>query len=262
MNPEEKDIEEAKAYISKRIEYQEEAGQRIGAYIMEAARRIYDLSLKYNIPPRLFHFSANEKLGEEVDEVLQWLRYMIRKAIEHAVTAASEDDENDLLAYMQALGDDKSVSDRINLYVDRYKYELEAFLAAGFAYGLSKSDIMKEIRKSLGKPYAGDLLKRAFGDSGFKATRIRSKGISYGAGQYNSSKNAIDRLANATIGIIWFWWQGEKIRRSGASFFYQMRGSSYPCELCDSLVGVYPIDEIDGAYPHAHCYCYRVPIYL
>jgi hypothetical protein len=263
MTTKESDIAEAKKYILRRMEYQRKAEASIEKYMILAAEKIYDISIRYNIPPKQFQFSDNPKLEQEVNEVLQWLREALAIIIERAVLAASENEEdhNQLLAYMSGTGGEYTIEELIAVYVGRYKYELEAFLAAGFAYNLSKSDLIEEIRLSFGKPYASRLLQRAFKDDGFNATRIRSKGITYGVGQYKSSKNSIDRLESATVGIVWWLWQGKKIKESGAQFFAQMRGSDYPCHQCDDEVGIYPIDEIGRDYPHAHCYCFRVPIY-
>ena len=262
MYPTEEDIAKAKEYVLRRMGIQKNAETLIHKYMMEAAQRIYDISVKYNIPPKFFQFSHNKELEKEVNEVIEWLAQMIMDIIESTVIAASEKDKGDILAYMAEMGDEYSISELIHIYTDRFKFEIEAFLAAGLAYNLSKAVIVEEIAKSLEKPYMSDLLQKAFKDSGFRATRIITRGITYGVGQYTSSKNAINRLENATAGIIWWWWWSSNMKRDGASFFYQMRGSSYPCQICDDLVGIYPISDIDKEYPHAHCYCIRVPIYV
>lgn len=262
MTQSEKAEKEAKEFTLRRLKIQKAAELSIERYMTEAARMILDIATKYNIPPKQFRFSANSQLEAEVNAVMEWLREKLTEIIELSVTAASEDedDKDELLAYMSTLGSDHTIPELVAIYTNRFKYELEAFIAAGLAYKLSKFDIIAELIKSLSAPYLSALLQRAFKDGGFRATRITSKGISYGKGQYVSSKNALTRLQYATAGIVWWWWQGKQIIRTGAEYFYQMRGSSYPCPLCDSLVGIHPIKEIYSSYPHANCYCIRIPL--
>jgi hypothetical protein len=262
MTPSPQALKEAKDFTLRRMEIRKAAESSIEKYMTEAARMICDIAIKYSIPPKQFRFSANRQLEAEVNAVMEWLRKKLTEIIEQSVAAASEEEEDrdDLLAFMATLGSDHTIPELVAIYTNRFKYELEAFIAAGLAYGLSKFDIVGELAKSLSAPYLSSLLQRAFKDSGFRATRITSKGISYGKGKYVSSKNALTRLQGATAGIVWWWWQGRQIKQSGAEYFYQMRGSSYPCSWCDSLVGIHPIEEINAGYPHANCYCIRIPI--
>ena len=262
--PSEKDIEDAKMYARRRMEEQRIAMIAIEKYLLEAARRIIDIAFKYNIPPSQFQFSENMRLKEEVDAVLQALLKSIMEEIEEAVVMASPDDDEEdrkmLLFYLYNIGDHQSVIDIAIEYIERFRYELEAFIAAGLFYGLSKAAILEEIRNNLQTPYNSELLRKAFKERVFKAVRIREKGVSFGKGQYVAAKNSIKRLLDATVGIVWWWWQTKVMKESGAEYYMQMRGSDYPCDICDDEAGVHPIEEIDTPYPHAHCYCIRVII--
>ena len=360
MYPRQSDIQQAVQYTLSRKQLQQAAAAAVKKYMIDAAAGAYDLSAKYNIPPKQFQFSRNKKLEKEVDDIIRRLQLAITQTIRqtalqaidatkgvnnqgntgndknnnHAITKSqrrmsspgdfilsgdrsqfataghsnnqgstpgdnqggtpgdfmrsgdrsqfataghsgnqgstpgdnqeNDDDDDDrllLLAYLASIGGKHTVNSLACIYADRFKYELEAFIAAALAYNISKAQLLNTIKNALHEPYTSPLLKKAFGDSGFSATRIRSRGITYGQGQYKSSQNAINRLLIATIGIVWWWWYGHKIKRDGAAFFYQMRGSSYPCPQCYRLVGFYPIDQINMSYPHAHCYCIRVPVY-
>ena len=254
---------QAQSYIRRRIDVIARATASIERLLIEAASAIIDIAKKYNIDPKQLQFSANSTLDSEISELLQMLEQDILAVIETAVTLASgdESDTDHLIALMYNAAIEKSIPQLVSTYIDRFKYELEAFIAAGFARRLSKQAILTAIKSSIGNPYSSPLLQQAFKEKGYKADRIRTKGITFGAGIYVASRNSLIRLLSATVGIVWWKWQTKQIRESAADYFMQMRGSTYPCALCDDEVGLHPIEEIDSDYPHANCYCIRIPIF-
>ena len=51
-------------------------------------------------------------------------------------------------------------------------------------------------------------------------------------------------------------------KEDGAVGYYVFRGSSYPCDLCDSACGFHPLTDMSFFPPlHPHCCCGAVPIY-
>ena len=98
--------------------------------------------------------------------------------------------------------------------------------------------------------------------STFAATYIQSKGVQKGGVglQKNGSTN-VTKMARVTLQMAWMRSYRMDFEESGAVGFYVLRGSSYPCSLCDSKVGFHVIDETDCFPPfHPNCCCYVIPI--
>lgn len=72
-----------------------------------------------------------------------------------------------------------------------------------------------------------------------------------------SPSKALALLSTFAVTEGWMRWWGLNAERNGASGFYSFRGSSYPCSLCDSMVGFHPMSAYVGAW-HPHCKCYFV----
>ena len=255
--PTERQIQEAKDYLLLRIEAEISAKNNIEEYMVEAARKIVAISNRYNIPPRLFRFSANEKLEEEVNEVIRELKENIQYTTETLSVYNREEDRDSRLAWMNGKRYGKTFKERNAEYVNRYKFELEAAIAAGLFLGKSSEETLASIRMNLSSPYNNQDIKSSFG-KGLSATRIETKGISYGIGKSNSAYNLITSTSRDSIASAWMWWYGEQAIKRGATGFYSYRGSSYPCAICNDNAGVFhPISEYFGHY-HPNCRCYFV----
>ena len=88
------------SFLLLRIEAEISAKNNIEEYMVEAARKIVAISNRYNIPPRLFRFSANEKLEEEVNEVIRELKENIQYTTETLSVYNREEDRDSILAWM------------------------------------------------------------------------------------------------------------------------------------------------------------------
>lgn len=254
--PTEVQIQEAKQFISLRVEAEISSKDNIERYMIEAARKIIAVSQKYNIPPRLFRFSSNESLKEEVDNIIRELKDNIIYATETLSVYDREEDKDSILSFLNAIRYGKTFKQRVNEYVNRYKFELEAAIAAGIFLGKAGKDTLSVIKRSLSAPYNNPDIKESFG-KGLSATRIDTKGISYGVGKSNSAYNLITTLSRNDIGLAWMWWYGEQALKNGATGFYSFRGSSYPCALCDDMTGFHPIQDYKYQW-HVNCRCYFV----
>lgn len=254
--PTEKQIQEAKLFLQTRIEAEISAKNNIEEYMMEAAREIIAISQKYNIPPRLFRFGFNESLRKEVDNVIKTLKENIIYATETLSVYDREDDKDSILIYINSDKYGKTFKERVNEYANRYKFELEAAIAAGIFFGKTDKEILSTIKKSLSMPYNNQYIKGSF-DKGLSATRIETKGISYGVGKSSSAYNLLTSLSRNEIALTWMWWYGKQALKKNATGFYSFRGSSYPCALCDDMVGFHPMQDYRYQW-HLNCRCYFV----
>ena len=84
-----------------------------------------------------------------------------------------------------------------------------------------------------------------------------------GKGVEISSFGALDTILTTGIADAWMYWGYEDALARGAKGYFVERGSSYPCDECDSHCGVfhYITDEDNRPQFHAHCCCYIVYSY-
>ena len=249
-------IKEAKDFLLLRIEAEVSARNNIENCMVEAAREIVAISAKYNIPPRLFRFSANDSLRKEVDAVIARLKENIIDVIERLAVYDREEDKETILAFLNTERYGKTLRERVSEYANRYKFEVEAAIAAGLFLDKRGKDILSAIRKNLASPYNNPDIKTSFG-RGLVATRIVTRGVSYGAGRSNSAHNLLTTLSRNEIASAWMEWYGDQAIRDGATGFYSFRGSSYPCGTCDNMVGYHPIIDYQSHW-HPNCRCYFV----
>lgn len=95
-------IQEAKRFLQTRIEAEISVKNNIEEYMIEAARKIIAVSQKYNISPRLFRFSSNESLKEEVDEIIRELKDNIIYATEILSVYDRKEDKGAILTFLNA----------------------------------------------------------------------------------------------------------------------------------------------------------------
>lgn len=255
-----KDIEEAKAFIRKRVEAEISMQTHLDEALLWAAREIARISYKYKVSASQFRFSVNPNLLREVDEVLARLREMLYEYTETLSRAVDEEQKDDIVAFINEETYGRTLKERINTYTNRYKYELEAFIAAGLLAKKPIEALVTTIKTNLSNPYNNQLFRDTVVRGGMAATRITTGGISYGRGHSNSARNLLNTLARNTVGAAWMHIYGMDAYKNGAVGYYSFRGSSYPCGLCDSMIGYHPIQDYQGLW-HNNCRCYFVFVY-
>lgn len=255
--PTEKQIKEAKEYLLRRIQAEISMQTHLDELLIQAAREIISISLKYGISPENFRFSANKGMQAEVDGVMRKLRKLIYDYTENISVYNRDDDKEDIIRFINREDKGKTLSERINIYCNRYKYELESAIAAGLLSGIPKDKIESSIRDNLNAPYNNTYFKRAVERGNAMATRIQTGGVSYGVGKSNSARNSLNTLTRFAIGAAWMYFWGLSGSRRGATGFYSYRGSSYPCSYCDERAGYHLIEEYQEQW-HVNCRCFFV----
>lgn len=255
-----KDIKEAKEFILRRIDAEISMQTHLDEALLWAAREIVRISYKYKVSASQFRFSVNTNLQKDVDEVLARLREMLYEYTETLSVAVDDTQKDDIIAFINEESYGHTLKERINIYTNRYKYELEAFIAAGLLAKKSVEAIVTTIKKNLSNPYNNQLFRDTVVRGGMAATRIATGGISYGRGHSNSARNLLNTLTRNMVGSAWMNVYGTTAYNNGAVGFYSFRGSSYACNICQDMVGYHPIQEFQGGW-HLNCRCYFVFVY-
>ena len=178
---------------------------------------------------------------------------------------------NMLLLYMLSLGrGNKNLSTTLGTYMKRFLYDVEALIAAYKNAGYNYATALTKAKTSIRNVYQQPEVKAAYNVPGMRATYIASRGIHYDFGtgkatvglSANGATNVI-YLAETTLKMVWMRSEALDYKEDGAAGYYQLRGSSYPCQICDAEVGFHKgVDNIiTDPYPHPHCCCFRIPIY-
>ena len=252
-------IKEAKDFIRKRLEAERIVVSYAQDEFLTAAKQILELSYKYKIRPELFRFSSNKSLEAEVNEVLSLLKQQIISSTDTLATY-DEDRKEQTIPFVHRGTHGKTFDQRLDIYTNRYKYELESVIAAGLTLGISKDKILNSIRGNLKHPYSNPYFLQSAGKVSI-ATRLRTSGISYGVGKTNSAFTGVENLTRFAVAEAWMENLKYAFGINGATGFYSMRGSSYPCSLCDSMEGFH--DSLNEFPPyHLNCCCLFIPFYL
>ena len=252
--PTNNEIEEAKTYIRKRIEAENSMGYNLDRYMEIAASRMVDIGYKYNIPPSKFRFSSNRKMEEEINEVIDWLKSEIEDSVYELAASGGTGDAHEIILFISAENQGRTFLQRNDMYCRRFKYEVEAAIAAGLLLGTAKEKIKKSINTYLKSPYENPYFKEAVKIKS-SSIRLKNNGVSYGQGHTNSAFTALDTLTRHAVSQGWMkhWLSVHE----GATGFYSYRGSSYPCSTCDINAGWHPISEYTGGW-HLRCKCFFV----
>lgn len=263
-------IRKAQRYAEKILDEQVKAEPSIKRIIRLHLTEIITVSMFYNGSPERFRFSANEVVNEKVNAIIRDLNEALYQAIEKKsliVKHVAEERENDrigdalVIAFLATLIGEKTLKQRISLYTTQLKAEIEAFIAAGMAIKLSGNDILREWQTHMKTPYASVLIKEAIKKGGFAATRIKTKGIHYGAGRYISAFENLRRLYITTLQQVYNESLQEIFKKRGFIGWFTVRGSSYPCPICESMAFVIHNPEEKFLTYHPFCMCLYIPIY-
>ena len=243
MQPTTSEINDAKQYLRRRLNAEMSMEHRLEALLMQAAREIVAFAYERNIPSTLFSFQYDTLLTYEVDRIIARLRQQIEEYDILMATSTDKAERSDLLSYIYRDIDGYTYSDRLTLYTDRFKQELQLFIAAGLVAGFTKEQTISEIAKGYKQPYKGTILADKPHPSGFTSfTRLLI-------------------LTRHTIAEAWMHADMEQAIRGGATGFITYRGSNYPCDVCSDYAGVF--HTFAEPYPplHCNCKCYAIPVY-
>ena len=263
------DVNKAKKYVLRREQAANALAMLVDALLDDAAGEITRICYKYSVNPTAFTISSsyNEKMMEEVAEVMDKLEEDILDLIGDYSTICTTDKEKKrlLLLWVLALGrNNQGLQQTIHQRLRMFLRDLEAMIAAAKTAKFDVTKAVTIIKGNIRTAYQMPGMQQAFANASlYEAEYIRSRGVKHGyRGSSNSEANNIGRMAKTTLQMAWMHQQRQNYEDQGAAGFYVLRGSTYPCTLCDSKCGFHQIDEVD-AYPpfHSSCCCLAIPVF-
>ena len=245
---------EAKEFVRRRLSYELAGSQRILTLIDDAAVQIAKIAYAYHISPTAFRFSSNEELNTQVNAIIDSLREDILFTMEWCAIKVDEENQDIIIDHLAVRYEELSVLDKIDNHLARFKIEIEALVTSALLIGYTQPKALEQIGRAFtGTPYKSTLVRQA--------NKMASVPVFAELLENNRSSQAgLTRLERFLVSDAWMWYDYDKIQRDGFRFYGIMRGSSYPCDLCDSLVGVHLVEEGLLVPAHARCCCIQYPI--
>jgi len=263
------DVQTGKRFVLRRESAANGLASLVDSLLADAAAKITQIAYKYGVDAKNFLLSPsyNEQMFAEISQVLDELEDEILDLTESYSLKCTKDEKKKLwlLPWLLALGRGnkglrRTLEDRLWIF----SRDLEAMIAAAANAKMSQTKAVSVIRSNIHTAYNMPGMQSAFANASlFKAQYIRTRGVKKGKrGQSNSESNNIIRFAKTTLQMSWMHYHHNLYEEQGAAGYYVLRGSTYPCSLCDSMVGFHPIDDVEGYPPyHAHCQCFTVPVF-
>ena len=268
--PTQEDITSAKQFILRRNDYARLLESKVDDCLEDAAQEIVRICYKYNVDPKEFAINSkyNEKMMDEIADVMDELEADIMSLIYDYSLRVTDDEKhrNLLAAWIALLGrGNNNLQDTLDGYLYKTMKDWEAAIAALRFANVAMADAVTKVKSNLHSIYTMPEVTAAFRHADdFNATYIQSHGVmAGGVGLSNNGSTNVTNMARLTLQMAWMREQGIEFDESGAAGYYQLRGSAYPCSVCDDEVGFHKGlgDLYTKPYPHPHCCCYRIPIF-
>lgn len=246
--------DEARKFVLQRVLYQQNVLSYMDTLVKRAIKDILDISRRYRIPPSRFSFSADRNLKKEVDAVIDKLLDDILGEIKYMVTKDEEDDDRrTILLWLLAAFKGKTISQRLAEYLKDLLDDILPQVAASMAGNKSSAIDSVVIFNSLTNPESSRLYQQAV-KNGYPGTKRKRSPVGVYIYAFNNLKRAVSDQVARTMQQTYY-----DIKYKETTHWLVMRGSRYPCSLCDSMCGITTKHENLPPF-HPNCCCYAVPL--
>lgn len=204
--------------------------------------------------------------GASDEDIMLLIEDLVARLMDDCrMLAIDEHDDNDGILALIFGGDDVSVEERVRNRAMTFLDEVTAFFSAGEILNMDDESIIAAVRDNLDSPWDNEfigevrgMIERGEVDGDIEDYEERH----YGQGVPVSSKVGIEFITVSAIAETWNEWAWRSASAGGAKGYFVERGSSYPCEECDSHTGIfYPITDHEHL-PQYHRSCRCVVVYV
>ena len=271
--PTQQELNDGKAYVRRRNETALALTALVEDILLELLEDIFRLCYNDNTKGEDFKIDLNEAIFEKISELMDEAADDILEYIKEYATKCTTNESRIymLILYILSLGRNKMRFEKtLQTYMKRYLYDIEALIAAYKYAGYNMPTALVKAKNAYRNVYQQPEVKAAYKVPTMKAMYIRSKGIHYDfqtgiatVGLSSNGSTNVIYLAETTLKMAWNRSEALDFKEKGAVGYYQLRGSNYPCQMCDAEVGFHlSVDGIiNDPMIHPHCACYRIPIY-
>lgn len=233
------------------------SSDNLRGFLKEAIQKLVSISYEYRIPPLKFNFSANDELKKRIDAVLSELVDSIIDDVKDIVTNGEDDNEriSVILAWFSSIFLGMTFRQRIQKHIRSFTTEVEGAIAASKTLGYSAKKTSALINTYLSTPSTSPLFKE-LSNRNYNTKAITE--IHRGSGTYASSYKNLNRVVTDQVARV-VQRKYYQFEHGSTTHWMVVRGSSYPCSLCDSCCGV--VTNIANLPPfHPRCCCIAIPM--
>lgn len=243
----------AKAYLKDRLRNEQSMSRDIEVLLISYASSLLSA---------MFDNASDEDIEQLVSD-------LVSEILADCETLAVDEhgDRDGILMYMLGERNGDTLEGRISKRCHTFLNEITAVYLAGKLLGLNKTTLLSSVMANFKHPWDNEVLvavreKIQRGDVAGNLEDFAEP--HFGKGIEISSLGALDTLTEFAIGDAWMYWEHEDALARGAKGYFVERGSSYPCEECDSHCGIfYPMSDTDNRPQyHNHCCCIVIYTYV
>lgn len=246
------ELQRAKNFAAKRAQAERNVARRIDAILNETAQQILQQSQGLVIvsSKALFSELMAVRTHPAIEAAKTQINGLIRDYAKASITTLEDKNTGATTRLLNSNLFGRTFEQRTETYMRYFLGDVLNLIMAGRRLRLSNARLADAVSKEWRDPYNGTLITQA----NRKGANITTP--SYGRGIYHSAYDNIIRAAQGTIAIAWGREERNFARRNGATGFYVHRGSTFPCDLCQSKVGfLHPITDPVTPF-HVRCKCF------
>lgn len=247
------ELQRSVEYSRKRLQALRNCESHIASILWSAAKDIITISSKYRVGEVLRNeaslLSKAKGITEDVEESINSYISAYSKASCKILGIDSKGIEDFLTGDIYG----KTTSERNAVYLGNFAEDVVRMIKAGTIMGYTDQQLLSAIRTGYKDPYRTSVITKA------KKQDISIDVPSYGKGYYRNAYQNIIRNAKQVIALSWGRAEQEYGKNNKAIGFYVKRGSSYPCDICQSEADA-GLHSFKDPYPpyHVSCCCYTL----
>ncbi len=266
----------AKKYIIERKKYENYASKRVYSLIYSLLR--YLIHIAYKKSGHSFYkfleevtlngtksiFSKNKEVLKRTETLKNELLNTLVAYSLYAINTQHSRSWDDDARYREYLTEkpteyfnEDDIQYSVERYTDRLLREAEVLVLCGLQTGRTENGLLTEWSIGAESSFETDFVK----DNFKKSRKIEERWeVHQKTFKSHTAKSASRGLATLVTYLLSKIWMQYLLYRNTTTFFYVSRGSSYPCELCQSHVGIHRYADELPPY-HRNCCCIAVPVY-
>lgn len=241
------EIKRSVEYSVKRSQALRNIESHIADIVFQRAKEIVTVSKKYQSGGRLVNesslLSEAKRITANAEDDIEKYISAYSKASCRILGIDSENIESFLVSDIYG----KTTSERNATYLGNFAEDIVRMIKAGTLMGYTDQQLLSAIRTGYKDPYHTSVVTKA------QKKDINIATPSYGKGIFRNAYQNIVRNAKQVVSLAWAQAEQEYGEQSGAIGYQVFRGSSFPCELCDSLCGY--VHSLDTMVIPAHVSC-------
>lgn len=252
-------LTDAQRFAARRAQAERNAKSHIDAILSEAAEDIAKEARGITLvsSEAMFRQMVAVRAKDVIDDAEDEINRYIREYSKASITVLGDKDTGATGRLLNSELFGKTFMERSRTYMRYFLNDVVKMIVAGRMLKMKDADIENTVKSQYKDPYTNGVI----GQANRKGANIQTP--SYGRGTYHSAYGNIVRSAQGTIAVAWGREDRNYHRRDGATGYRVLRGSSYPCPICDGATGrTYDISDYEHMPPlHVNCVCYAAYIY-